>query len=572
LVFASFLPYRVSADVNDFSFSSFDADYYLSTDSEGRSMLKVVETLTAEFINKDQNRGIERAVPITYDNHSLLFEFKSMTRNGNPEPLYEQRKEPNFIILSTRRNDPVNGTQKYTFTYTFRDVTKSFGDHQELYWDTNGTGWRQQFGDLNVRVHLDDSIKKDFTGAVSCYIGQEGSTRQCVGKTNDNVISFGSNGPLAAGENLTYDLSFNNDTFVGYQPTLNEMMPYILSTIAGLLFLAMIFIKLYYGRNSPGMGTIIAEYLPPPSMNVSLAADISDKTLTSSTAQILDFAVRHKIRVIETKGKFLFMDSTTYILELLNIDDLDQNELEFIDILFGNRQLGSQYTFNKTDTKRARLMMKLGKVIKKESENQGYRQKKTPQIVLQNILVVLITALIVAEFVLSISNSNNFSGYIVIWALYFFLMSVNWLKLLSIRPLTQKGREVHDYLKGLKMYIKLAEADRLRVLQSPEGADKLPIDTSDNAKMIVLYERVLPYAVLFGAEKEWLKQLGNYYETNQTSPAWYSGVGGFNASTFASSIGSFSSYSNSSSFSSSSGASGGGSSGGGGGGGGGGGV
>ena len=47
--FAVIAPNYAYADVNDFNFSSFDADYYLSKDSEGRSTLKVVERLTAEI-------------------------------------------------------------------------------------------------------------------------------------------------------------------------------------------------------------------------------------------------------------------------------------------------------------------------------------------------------------------------------------------------------------------------------------------------------------------------------------------------------------------------------------------
>ena len=39
----------VNAGVQDFHFSDFTADYYLSKDEEGVSHLKVVENLTAEF-------------------------------------------------------------------------------------------------------------------------------------------------------------------------------------------------------------------------------------------------------------------------------------------------------------------------------------------------------------------------------------------------------------------------------------------------------------------------------------------------------------------------------------------
>ncbi len=141
------------------------------------------------------------------------------------------------------------------------------------------------------------------------------------------------------------------------------------------------------------------------------------------------------------------------------------------------------------------------------------------------------------------------------------------------KPLTDKGAELRDHLEGLKEYIRLAEADRLRVLQSPQGAESTPVSTSDPREVLKLNEKLLPYSVLFGLEKEWAEELSKYYV--EEPPDWYSGSTAFNAAVFASSISSISSSASSSmsgSSSSSGGSGGGGSSGGGGGGGGGGGF
>lgn len=147
----------------------------------------------------------------------------------------------------------------------------------------------------------------------------------------------------------------------------------------------------------------------------------------------------------------------------------------------------------------------------------------------------------------------------------------------GLRPLTAEGSKLYDQLLGLKLYIRLAEADRLKMLQSISGAEK--VSTSDGNQIIKIYERLLPYAVLFGLEKEWSAELAKYYGT--TSPDWYSGgeLRAFDVAAFSSGIAAFSAVSvattsttTSSSSSSSGGSSGGGSSGGGGGGGGGGGI
>ena len=141
----------------------------------------------------------------------------------------------------------------------------------------------------------------------------------------------------------------------------------------------------------------------------------------------------------------------------------------------------------------------------------------------------------------------------------------------SRKPLTARGAETRDHLLGLKEFIAWAEADRIRMLQSPSGAERVPVDVDDPRQKLALYEKLLPYAVVFGQEKEWSQQLAVLYTAvGATGPYWYHGTGAFDASSFSSGIGSLSAAASSSS--STGGSSGGGSAGGGGGGGGGGGV
>lgn len=63
-------------NVNNFTIEQFEADYYLSQDSEGRSQLKTVEKITAEFPSFDQNHGLERAIPKSYDGHSTSLKIQ----------------------------------------------------------------------------------------------------------------------------------------------------------------------------------------------------------------------------------------------------------------------------------------------------------------------------------------------------------------------------------------------------------------------------------------------------------------------------------------------------------------
>src|SRR3546814_73874 len=108
------------------------------------------------------------------------------------------------------------------------------------------------------------------------------------------------------------------------------------------------------------------------------------------------------------------------------------------------------------------------------------------------------------------------------------LNAVPWIAIFAAgllarrRPLTAKGSELREHLEGLREYIRLAEADRLQMLQSVSGAER--ISTSDTTAIVKIYEKLLPYAVIFGLEKEWAAEIAKYYDTNP--PDWYSGSSG----------------------------------------------
>lgn len=86
----------------------------------------------------------------------------------------------------------------------------------------------------------------------------------------------------------------------------------------------------------------------------------------------------------------------------------------------------------------------------------------------------------------------------------------------SWRRFLPAARSRREHLEGLRQYLTLAEADRLRMLQSPSGAElvadvaaaRVPADEmSPPVARYHLHERLLPYAVLFGLEREWIAKL-----------------------------------------------------------------
>ena len=114
-------------DVGNFYFSDFTADYYLSKDEEGISHLKVVENLTAEFPEFNQNKGICRQIPFTNQGgknitlSGLSRNNLMLTRNGKPEPIYSITKENDYFNVCTGTEEYVKGEQTYVFEYEFEN-------------------------------------------------------------------------------------------------------------------------------------------------------------------------------------------------------------------------------------------------------------------------------------------------------------------------------------------------------------------------------------------------------------------------------------------------------------------
>jgi uncharacterized membrane protein YgcG len=231
---------------------------------------------------------------------------------------------------------------------------------------------------------------------------------------------------------------------------------------------------------------------------------------------------------------------------------------------------GAEYEFGSTHTRLSTAAQNILKLANEELVRRGLRRTVPATVRAWPVLLAFLAsgiALLAGMFALFGSVDPVVPILVIVGTgLVPFLV----IGPISRKPLTAAGAEVRDHLRGLKEFIEWAEADRIRMLQSPAGAERVRIDPRDPAQMLKLYEVLLPYAVVFGQEKEWAERLAVLYGPDR-SPDWYAGSHGFSAGSFSSGISSLSASSSSAS-STSGGSSGGGSSGGGGGGGGGGGV
>jgi uncharacterized membrane protein YgcG len=568
-----------TADVDDFRFASMDADYTLTRADDGTSVVRVVETFVAVFPESDQNRGMRRLLPETYLGVPLQIELHSVTDGGGRSRPLETESDGGVLAVTSRADGFVHGAQTYVFTYTMRNAVRFFADTgaQEFYWNVNGLDWAQPFDEVTARLHVDADLAAALTGDIACYAGAEGATTSCpiaeqVAADGSVTVSASASG-LSAHETLTFAVGFAEGTFTPFDASYLAS-PWGWLQLAGFLVLlgALVWavaVRLRRLADDPGRPTIIAEYTPPVAVDALESAVLLGKSAKAIPAEVLEQAVVGSIRIVE--GRRRWFGGVQLEAHLIDPGRADGDGRMLLDGLFGpGAAPGAVFSFGRQDTRLSSAARAILSAAGKELERRGLRRPVPGRVRALPILVAILASVATVVFgALAVAASvTPWVPVVLLIAAVFGVLAVGGL--VARHPLSALGAETRDHLAGLKEFIEWAEADRIRMLQSPQGAERVRVDPADPRQMLRLYETLLPYAVVFGQEKEWAQRLAVLYDATDT-PGWYTGSAGFNAAAFSSGIGSLSSSVTSAS-STSGGSTGGGSAGGGGGGGGGGGV
>ncbi len=610
-------PVSAASNTNDFYFDNFIADYYLSRDNDGTSRLRVVETFTAIFPDFDQNHGITRIIPYTnQDGKNLTMKSDQhldikITHNGIAEKPYKiENGDGYFSVYLGNANEFVHDMQTYTLEYEFENVIVDFSEDgaawQELYWDTNGNDWQQKFGRLTARVHLDGTeIMNNVDPDVFCYVGEYGAsgTERCNIFPREDGFEFQAYN-LRGGENLTFDISFAPGTFASVKPKNDYRLVITLAIeilcAGGIVFYIVISYKKIAEKRKFYQGLFVKpEYNAPKGLSSAEMAQnyLHNGTISRGklfTATIMEMATQGKIEILKSEQEKHFggkrdiwkirLKTTVLtaaekdVLKVLNNSISDPKVGEEISII-NHPTTSTMVAASRDFTDQIRTNLRTAELLE-------ITQKKhfKPVDVISGIAMIwLFIGFCVMLFLIDggpsyhilVGGGQLIAVDILLWIVMFVTMIISAIMLEPYFTHTKKGLEYSRYMDGLKLYIKMAEKDRIELLQSTKGADV------SHQGIVKIYEKLLPYAIILGFEKTWFEEMGRYYEFDDVkSPNWYAaGVTAFSAREFSHALGSVSSAvtlstahsSSSGSSSSHSGGGGGGFSGGGGGGGGGGG-
>jgi uncharacterized membrane protein YgcG len=292
----------------------------------------------------------------------------------------------------------------------------------------------------------------------------------------------------------------------------------------GILFLpVLIFFWLFlrwrkFGRDAKGRGTIIPEYEAPNNLAPAEVGTLYDNRAdrTDVSAQIIQLAVHGylKIRREETGAVF---KSTDYIFTKLKpADDLVKSfDKEIMNGLF---EKGETVKLSDLEYEFASTMQKIIRNLYEDLTKDGYFTKN-PRLIKAKYLGGGCLFFFLAIFV------GAFFG--LLGVLSFIISAVIIVVFAFIMPaVTKLGAETKEKILGLKLYMTVAEAARIKFHNAPE-------------KNPERFEKLLPYAMVMKVEKEWAEQFKDIYNIK---PTWYddpSHVGMFNAAMLAGSLSHF---------------------------------
>jgi uncharacterized membrane protein YgcG len=522
--------------VQDFNVQSFDAYYEVNKQPNNVAAMRINEYIQAQFPVFDQNHGILRALPQTYNGSSLTLHILGVDASSLQSPSSEPwgytatTQNGNTVLKIGYPNQFVHDIQNFHIRYTVDNVARKYAGYDEIFWNVNGTQWQQTMQRVSAHIVLPADIAAAVTNEV-CYTGAAGSTAQnCTitkntsndGKMTVDVIA---NAALPPGENLSFAIAFKSGTFTLAKPsTWHQIEPFVGGAVGITITLVTLITCIRQwrknGRDPKGRGTIVAEYVPPKDSTVLLQEFILHESgrPVAVTAQIINLAIRGYIRIIDTEKDALIGKKHSFALEKIKaFDGLSPEELQLTQMIFGDATaIGVKIELDDLKNSLSSEVTQLWKDVGNTATSAGYYTKNPAKATSAYIgFGIACIALGFGAFFLGgvfstiLALSLCISGIIV-------LITARYMP-----ARTAKGVELHDYLLGLKQYIKVAEKDRIAFHQGLETAERQPINLNDPAQKVKLFEQLLPYAMLFGLEKDWANQFKDIYSA---PPVWYGGT------------------------------------------------
>ena len=485
-----------------------------------------------------------------------------------------------------------NEKRDWAIQYKVYGAIAFYDDYDELYWNLL-TDYRVPVSYLAAVVVLPQTVDASDELQSTFYSSITDDPRQNLTsyRTANNAFYYSAQN-IHPRQRLTLALGWPKgivDQSAYFAGLMKLYWGYVMGGVIALLALITGFLYWFFTEKyHTGRGTIIPRYTPPENLPPAMAEALVYERVSEKTwpATLVDLAVRGYITIKEDKPNwlhyiifmaililFVFIFSLSFIgmfyapatsvftalvgafIYIIvramggvqNIlhpkeyiikksakhderDNLRTYEKDFLDILFEYKDVFSTKELKKVGGAEKRRSFSMAiEGLKDELYKEFERGINVYEKKLNNEKIWKIGAgVILLGALFALDYGRLKFADITAWQWYFVLLvsAVSALLLLLFilyeARLNKRGQILREDWLGFKMYLETAEKYRMQNL-TPE-----------------IFEKYLPYAMVFGVEKKWAKA---FADLNMPQPGWYSGRGygygsaaSFSSASFASSL------------------------------------
>jgi uncharacterized membrane protein YgcG len=536
--------------------------------------VSVTETIRVEAEGREIRRGILRDFPTIYTGRDgarveVSFDVQSVTRDGAPESVVTEQLA-NGVRLRIGSADRVLTTGPHAYVIRYRTTRQIgfFADYDELYWNATGTGWTFTIEQAEARITLPERVPFRQSAFYTGPQGAQGKDAAVVEQQPGRIV-FRTTRPLPPKSGLTVAAAWQKG--VVEPPSSSQRASWWLNdnlavpvAVAGLLLVLGFYLYawLRVGRDPP-RGTIIPLFGPPEGMSAAAVRFVEHEGFDPRcfTAAIIDLGVNGHLKIsgagkstlIErrdggkpmpsperTMESRLFATRPSLLLDQANHEPLGKAR-QALQQGLSEAYLGKLFTnnFGWSGLGLVASVVLIVAVVMCVAATHGQDQAATlivgmlipTPFILGGAAMIYAGSrrerwgwlLVIAGIVLTVASPAI--GLLVMLAdargfvdlvpavAPFVLASFVGLAFRWLQAPTVAGRKVMDQIEGFRMYLGVAEEDRLEALN--------PLDKTPE-----LFERFLPYAVALDVENTWAKRFAGVLAAAGATAAvgaWYVG-------------------------------------------------
>ncbi len=496
-------------------------DFAVDIDIHQDASITVKEKILYNF-EANQRHGIFRDIPLYYKtiNGEYSVEISNISVVDEKNSLYTFTTSEENGVLKIKigdANSTVTGQKIYQISYNVKNALGFFDNHDELYWNATGNGWQSAMAKASLTLKF-SGTEMPSNIQHTCYTGVVGSNKQdckvevLPGKTG---LLYTTTKALNSKEGITIvagwpkniiaqpDYYGKEAALPGTAQNLPKPLVWILAMgvffnigfpIVCLVFLLFMWFK--YGKERKFRGAIVAEYAPPLKMKPAELALVKSFKINfrDVSAVIIDLAVRGFLTIKEkTKKSFILVKAE-------GKGEMEDYEKLIYDEIFKKKTEVEMNTLNLTSVK-AKVQKMLFSKIEPQNIFEGSPAKVRAKYYIPGIIMAVI-------------------GFVMPMILFSFIIAGIMFIIFSLfmPRRSEQGTEVYRQILGFKDYLETAEKYRLQFAEDEK-----------------IFEKYLPYAIVFDIVDKWAKAFEGVYKTQ---PEWYEGnfSQGFNTVLLASAL------------------------------------